>query len=213
VSPISAAEPIDFWFSIGSLYTFLTVMRLDEVAAARGVSFRWRPFSVRAIMQEMNNDPSSQPGKLAYAFRDLERRAAMYGFPLPAKPPYPLANFDLANRLAVLGAREGWCAAYVRAAYRLWFLGGKPAGDEPNVSASLRAAGQDAERAVARARSSEIGRAYAAATDAARALGVFGVPSFTVGRELFWGDDRLEDAIAWRAAGGTSAAPAATGGR
>ena len=70
-------QPIDFWFSIGSMYTYLSVMRLPGVAT----DFRWRPFSVRAIMIEMDNLPRNKPLKLAYMWRDLERRAQTHGLP------------------------------------------------------------------------------------------------------------------------------------
>jgi len=99
------SDPIDFWFSIGSLYTFLTVMRMDRVEDTTDVRFVWRPFRIRTIMEEMNNLPGTQPRKLAYAFRDVHRRAALYGFAFEGQPPYPLANSDLANRVAVVGAR------------------------------------------------------------------------------------------------------------
>ena len=75
-----ASEPIDFWFSIGSMYTFLTVMRIDRVEDTSDVRFVWRPFSVKAIMIEMDNRPMSKPKKLAYMWRDLHRRAELYGF-------------------------------------------------------------------------------------------------------------------------------------
>ena len=61
--------PIDFWFSIGSIYTYLAVMRLPEVEKQSGVSFHWRPFSIRVIMKEMNNFPASKPQKLAWGVR------------------------------------------------------------------------------------------------------------------------------------------------
>ncbi len=112
---MTQATPIDFWFSIGSLYTYLTVMRIDRVEDAADVTFRWRPFSVRAIMREMDNRPLSKPAKLAYMWRDVERRAAMYLCDFNKRPPFPIKNFDLANRIAVVGAAEGWCADYVRA--------------------------------------------------------------------------------------------------
>src|SRR3954462_6427192 len=107
--------PIDFWFSIGSMYTFLTVMRIDRVEDTTDVRFVWRPFSVKAIMIEMDNRPMSKAKNLAYMWRDLHRRAEMYGFAFEGEAPYPLQNFDLANRVAIVGAEEGWCADYVRA--------------------------------------------------------------------------------------------------
>ena len=133
------AFPIDFWFSIGSLYTYLAVMRLPEVEARTGAAFRWRPFSVRTIMIEMDNIPAKKPAKLAYSWRDVERRAEAYGYPFPSRPPYPLQNSDLANRIATVGAAEGWCPDYVRAAYRRWFLDHEEAGSErSNVGLSAR---------------------------------------------------------------------------
>ncbi|MBV8837595.1 MAG: DsbA family protein, partial [Alphaproteobacteria bacterium] len=95
-------EPIDFYFSIGSMYTFLTVMRMDRVEDVTDIRFVWRPFSVRDIMIEMDNRPMSKPLKLAYMWRDLHRRAEMYGFAFEGEAPYPLKEFDLANRVALV---------------------------------------------------------------------------------------------------------------
>src|SRR5262249_14982665 len=73
-------DEIEFWFSIGSTYTYLAVSRLGQVEAARSVRFRWRPFSVLSLMCEMNNIPfSTKPAKAAYMWRDIERRASLYG--------------------------------------------------------------------------------------------------------------------------------------
>ncbi|MBM3530942.1 MAG: 2-hydroxychromene-2-carboxylate isomerase [Alphaproteobacteria bacterium] len=193
--------PIDFWFSIGSLYTYLSVMRIDRIEELDGVAFRWRPFNVRAIMAEMDNRPASKPVKAAYLWRDLERRASKQHVDFNGRPPYPLKEFDLANRIAVVAADEGWCDDYARATYARWFGLNEEAGSEPNVSNSLREIGQDPARALALAQSDAVGRAYDAATDEARGLGIFGAPTFAVNGELFWGDDRLEDAVRWLKAG------------
>lgn len=189
---------IDFWYSIGSTYTYLSVMRLDDVARSAGVTFRWRPFNVRHVMIEQNNIPfKDKPVKAAYMWRDVQRRANQYGL-FPAIPaPYPLPGLVLANQIAVLGASEGWVEDYTRAAYRRWFEDGEPAGEEPNISASLTEAGQDPERVLAQVQSPAIVAALAEATEEAMALGVFGSPTFVVAREVFWGDDRLDDAIRW----------------
>lgn len=198
---MTQSTPIQFWFSIGSTYTYLTVARLPQVEARAGASFEWRPFSVRAIMIEQNNIPfATKPVKAAYMWRDIERRADLYGVPVKVPAPYPLKEFDLANRVAVVGAREGWCAQYVRAAYRRWFVDGLEAGSEPNLSQSIAEAGQDPARVVAEAESAAAEAAYLAATDEARKLGIFGAPTFVSHGEVFWGDDRLDDAIAWHRA-------------
>jgi 2-hydroxychromene-2-carboxylate isomerase len=191
-------DAIDFWFSTGSTYTYLAVSRLEKVAAAQGIRFNWRPFSVRAIMREQNNVPfATKPVKMGYMWRDIERRAALDDLEAKVPAPYPLQEFDLANRLALLGLDEGWGKPYIVASYRRWFVDGQEPALEPNLSASLREVGQDPARVVEQARSERIGRAYDAATDEARRLGIFGSPTFALHGELFWGDDRLDDALRW----------------
>src|SRR5581483_8408303 len=193
-----ASGAIDFWFSVGSTYTYLTVSRLEKVAAAEGVVFNWRPFSVRAIMREQNNIPfAGKPVKSAYMWRDIQRRAAMYGLAAKVPAPYPLREFDLAHCLALAVLSEGWGRAYIIASYRRWFADGQEPALEPNLSASLAEAGQNPAAALQRAQAEDIGRKYDAETGEARRLGIFGSPTFAVGEELFWGDDRLDDALRW----------------
>jgi 2-hydroxychromene-2-carboxylate isomerase len=189
---------IDFWFSIGSTYTYLSVMRLAEVERASGVAFRWRPFSVRQIIDEQNNRPFiTKPVKMAYMWRDIERRAAMYRLPIKVPAPYPLAQWDVVNRIAVLAAQEGWVKDYAEVTFRRWFQNGLEPGVKPNLSESLEECGQESMRVLSRSQRGDIGDAYEAATAEARELGIFGSPTFVVGNELFWGDDRLDDAMTW----------------
>lgn len=191
-------QGIDFWFSVGSTYTYLTVMRLPEVQKESGVRFNWHPFSVRQIMVEMDNIPfATKPAKEAYMWRDVERRAARYGIAISVPAPYPLQHFDLANEIAVLALNEGWCEEYVRSTYRYWFQHGLEAGSDANLERVFDEIGQDRARVLRAVQSEEVGSAYRAATDVARARGVFGAPTFIVGDEVFWGDDRLEDAVAF----------------
>ena len=194
---------LDFWYSIGSTYSYLTVMRIADAAAQAGVTVRWRPFNVRHVMTVQNNIPfKDKPEKTAYMWRDIERRAQRYGFHVRLPAPYPLPELVLANQIAALGAAEGWGPAYTQAAYRCWFEAGQPAGEDPNLSASLQAAGQDPARVLAEAQMDRTVQALAKATEEAMALGIFGAPSFAVGKEIFWGDDRLEDALLWAQGGG-----------
>lgn len=189
---------IDFWYSIGSTYSYLSVMRLPKVVRAAGVAFRWLPFDVRHIMLEQNNIPfRSKPVKAAYMWRDIERRADGYGLHPVLPAPYPLPELVFANRVAIVGAEEGWAEDYTRATYQRWFEQGQPAGEEPNLSASLTEIGQDPARISARAQQDEIAHALDAATAKAMSLGIFGAPTFVVGEEVFWGDDRIDDAVAW----------------
>ena len=192
-------KEIDFWFSIGSTYTYLSVTRLTEVSQKTGASFSWKPFSVRKIMREMDNIPfpPNKQTKVEYMWRDIERRARSYGFKANVPAPYPLKELDLANRVAVLAMQEGWCEDYVRETYRLWFIDGHEAGSDVNLTRTLSEVGQDKLRVLELADSSDVEAAYLNQTESAKQAGIFGSPSFIVDGELFWGDDRLEDAINW----------------
>jgi 2-hydroxychromene-2-carboxylate isomerase len=108
-----------------------------------------------------------------------------------------LSGLVLANQIAILGKEEGWIEAYTQATYRRWFEKGEPAGEEPNISGSLTEIGQDVDRVMGLATSQEIASMLDKETIEAKALGVFGSPSFVVSDEVFWGDDRLEDAVSW----------------
>ena len=192
-------KEIEFWFSIGSTYTYLSVTRLKEVEQKFEVKFSWQPFSVRKIMLEMDNVPfpPTKQVKADYMWRDIERRAQGYGFEAKVPAPYPLKEFDLANTIAVIGMQEGWCSDYVIATYRRWFVAGLEPGREPNVSESLREIDQDPERVLELAADETIAKAYLSQTEQAQSKNIFGSPSFIVDGELFWGDDRLEDAVNW----------------
>jgi len=192
-------KKIEFWFSIGSTYTYLSVIRLKEVEEKFGVKFSWQPFSVRKIMLEMDNVPfpPTKQVKADYMWRDIERRAYSYGFEAKVPAPYPLKKFDFANSVAVLGVQEGWCADYVSATYRRWFVDGLEPGSEPNVSESLREIGLKPGNVLKLAADDKIQKAYLKQTEQAQSKNIFGSPSFIVDDELFWGDDRLEDAVNW----------------
>jgi 2-hydroxychromene-2-carboxylate isomerase len=195
---LMAADPVDFWFTMGSTYTYLSVMRLDDLQKSSGIRFRWRPFHLLVILQEMKHVPfADKPAKSAYMWRDIERRAAMYGLTVSLPVPYPAKQSIMANLVAIVGMRQGWGVDFVRAAYRRWFQLGQETGSEPNVSESLRDIGQEPQSVLALANATDATAALMAETEAAKKLGIFGSPTFVVGRELFWGDDRLEDAISW----------------
>ena len=192
-------KDIDFYFSIGSTYTYLSVTRILNVEKKNQVKFNWKPFSVRAIMKEMNNIPfpKDKKNKVDYMWRDIERRAEGYGFFAKTPVPYPLSEFDLANKLAILGLKEGWGIDYVRTTYKRWFQEAKEPATEPNISEICTELKIDKEKVISEANSEEIEKEYLANTESARKNKVFGSPSFIVNSEIFWGDDRMEDAIKW----------------
>ena len=190
---------IDFFFSIGSTYTYLSVTRILEVEKKNQVKFTWKPFSVRAIMKEMNNIPfpKDKLNKVNYMWRDIERRAEGYGFFAKTPVPYPLSEFDLANQIAILGLEKGWGIDYVRLTYKKWFQEGKEPAIDPSITEVCRELNIDKDEIISQANSKEIINNYNLNTNSARDNKIFGSPSFVVKNEIFWGDDRMEDAINW----------------
>ena len=190
---------IDFFFSIGSTYTYLSVTRILEVEKKNQVKFTWKPFSVRAIMKEMNNIPfpKDKLNKVNYMWRDIERRAEGYGFFAKTPVPYPLSEFDLANQIAILGLEKGWGIDYVRLTYKKWFQEGKEPAIDPSITEVCRELNIDKDEIISQANSKEIINNYNLNTNSARDNKIFGSPSFVVKKEIFWGDDRMEDAVNW----------------
>ena len=192
------SRELDFFFYIGSTYTYLSVNRVAKIAAHEGIGLRWRPFHVRAIMIEQNNRPFvGKPVKLKYMWRDVERRAIRYGIPFKSIPDYPVDPEGLANRVAVLAAEEGWCPEYARATYRDWFLENKAPGDPEHLRLMLSRLGKDPDSTISRANGETIRSRYDSETEHAKRLGIFGSPTFVCDTEIFWGDDRFEDAMEW----------------
>ena len=190
---------IDFYFSIGSTYTYLSVTRILDVEKKHQVKFNWIPFSVRIIMKEMNNIPfpKDKQNKVDYMWRDIERRAEGYGFFAKTPVPYPLTEFDLANKLAILGLKQGWGIDYVKLTYKRWFQDGKEPATEPNISEIFQELKVDKKKVMEDVTKDEIENQYQQNTNNARDNKVFGSPTFFVGKEIFWGDDRMEDSISW----------------
>ena len=190
---------IDFFFSIGSTYTYLSVTRILEVEKKNQVKFNWKPFSVRAIMKEMNNIPfpKEKLNKVNYMWRDIERRAQGYGFFAKTPVPYPLSEFDLANQIAILGLKKGWGIDYVRLSYKKWFQEGKEPAVDPSISEICKELKINKDEIISQANSKEIIKNYNLNTNLARDKKIFGSPTFIVEKEIFWGDDRMEDAINW----------------
>lgn len=181
-------KSIDFWFSIGSTYTYLTISRLNEVSTQEGLTFNWYPFSVRKIMMDMDNIPFTPPAKKIksdYMWRDIERRAGFYGFNPKIPAPYPLTEFDLANKLAVLGINEGWGMDYVISTYKRWFEQGKEPATEANLTEIFDELKLNKDEVMTQVQSTEIEKKYLENTEKAYSLGVFGSPTF-----IFEGEDR-----------------------
>lgn len=190
---------LEFWVGYGSTYTYLSVMRIDALATKAGVRIVWMPFNIRTLMIAKGLPAGPfipRPDKLAYMWRDLERRAQRRGLPYARPPQYPVDSQSTV-RVAFLAAKQGWCSEFTRKVFHMNFVEGRAIGGTGNLEAALRELGRDPEQVVRQAHEPENENGLAAQTQAAIDLGIFGSPTFRVGGELFWGDDRLEDAIEW----------------
>ena len=193
-------EPtLDFWFEFGSTYSYPAALRIAEVARGAGVRVSWRPFLLGPIFgaQGWNDSPFNiYPVKGHYMWRDLERICARLRVPFRRPSQFP-RNGLLAARVACMGAAEPWMPDFVRGVYRANFAEDRDIAEPAIVAEILAALGVAAAEVLERAQGAASKQQLRAQTDEAIRLGIFGAPTFVVGGELFWGNDRLEDALAW----------------
>jgi 2-hydroxychromene-2-carboxylate isomerase len=190
---------LDFWFEFASTYSYPAAARIEDVARAAGVRVTWRPFLLGPIFarQGWNDSPFNiYPEKGRYMWRDLERICALRRLPFRHPSQFP-RNGLLAARVACTSASEPWLPSFVRAIYDANFARDRDIARPETVAEVLDGLGLPAAGLLERAQSAEGKERLRAQTDEAIRLGVFGAPTFVVGGELFWGNDRLEDAIAW----------------
>jgi 2-hydroxychromene-2-carboxylate isomerase len=191
---------IEFWYEFASTYSYPAAMRVEKVAAPKGVTVRWRPFLLGPIFgaQGWTDSPFNlYPAKGRNMWRDLERICEAEDLPLK-QPPFRFPQNGLkVARIALAGVTDGWTPAFTRAVYTANFAEQKDIADDGVLATILGKLGVDAEQAVSAANSSDNKQALKAQTEEAIARGIYGAPSFLVGQELFWGNDRLEQAVAW----------------
>lgn len=190
------AKTMDFYFFYGSIHSYLSVMRIEGLASLAGVEVCWRPFNLREILIEQNNTGFvKNPVKMDYFWRDVERRAVRDKIPFVGRAPYPADPDLLALRVGLIAAEENWCAEYSRATFHEWFIGQRAPGVADHVERVLVSLGKSPEPIIMKATETSTDVLLRQATGAARGLGIFGAPTFTIGHEIFWGDDRLGDAL------------------
>lgn len=193
----TATRAIEFWFDFGSNYSYLSVMRIEALAAARHVQILWRPFLLGPVFRQLGFDNSPfvlQKEKGAYVWKDMERQCRKYDIALTRPSVFPRAAL-LAMRVAVLGANEAWIAGYCRKIVQLNFADDRDIGSVEVVSEALDVLGLPAQRLIADAQSDANKLRLREQTESAMNKHIFGAPTFFVGGEMFWGNDRLEDAL------------------
>jgi 2-hydroxychromene-2-carboxylate isomerase len=188
---------IDFFYEFASTYSYIAAMRIAPLAQAAGVTVRWRPFLLGPIFKAQGWDTSPfnlYPAKGRYMVRDCERQCTALGLTLRVPDPFP-QNTLLAARVATAALAEGWGEDFSRAVYRAEFAEGRNIGQPEVIATIVRELGHDGEASLARAQSEAIKQSLRAATEEAQRLEIFGAPSFIAAGELFWGNDRLEQAL------------------
>lgn len=190
---------IDFFYEFASPYSYLSATRIDAMAEARGIAVRWRPFLLGPIFsrQGWNTSPFNiYPAKGRYMWRDVGRLATARGLPMVQPDPFP-QNGLLAAR-CVLAAGPSAHATATRAIFHVGFGEGGQISDPEVLRPTLDAAGLDGTALLAAAGGDPAKLALKANTNAAIEHGIFGAPSFlTPDGEMFWGDDRIDDALGW----------------
>ncbi len=199
-----AVLDFEFWFEFGSTYSYLSAARIEDVAGAADVPISWKAFLLAPIFKEQGWDDSPfniYPAKGRYMWRDVERLCAKYGIPFTRPSRFP-RNGLLAARVACLvsAAPKHWLPDFVRAVFRANFAEDREIGDLAEIRSILASLGQPGVELVERAQTAENKQRLRDQTRRAGELGIFGAPSFVVDGELFWGNDRLEDALAWHRA-------------
>ncbi len=192
------APEIEFWFEFGSNYSYLSVMRIEEEARRYGVRIAWKPLLLGPIFHAlgMENSPFVlQKEKGAYVQQDMARLCRKYGLAPWVKPSvFPRLGM-LPLRIALLGVDEPWIGAFCRKVMELNFVRDQDINQPEQMVPILAELGLSALGLTERAQSEPIKTRLRDQTEQARGKGIFGAPTFFVGTEMFWGNDRLDDAL------------------
>lgn len=193
---------VDFWFEFGSTYSYPAAMRIEALARQKGVSVNWRAFLLGAIFREQGLADSPfnlNPVKGRYMWRDLERTCDALGIPFRRPSQFP-RNGLLASRVACFYHDAPWLPAFTRAVYRANFAVDADISDAAVVGECIADAGADPDEVLGQAQSDASKRKLREQTDEAMRIGLFGAPTIVIGDELFWGNDRLPEALDWATA-------------
>lgn len=190
---------MEFWFEFASTYSYPAAMRIEALAKSAGVSVIWKPVLLGPIFQAQGYESSpfvAFPVKGQYMWRDVERLCAKYGIDWRQPGSFPRTSV-LAARIGCSEVDAAWLPAFVRAVYHANFAEDRNIADDATIHACLRALDLDADAIIAHATSAEEKTKLREQGAQALSRGLFGAPSFVVDGELFWGNDRLEDALEW----------------
>lgn len=187
-------KTVEFFFDVGSPTTYLAWTQLPAIARETGAQISWRPMLLGGVFKATGNaSPVTVPAKGRWMGGDIARFARRYGVPFTFNPNFPINTLTLMRGAAGLQLRQPErLAAYLDAVFRALWVDAVDFNQAPEIARVLDAAGFDADPFVALVGDPEVKAALMATTEEAVARGVFGAPSFFVGGQLFFGQDRLD---------------------
>jgi len=188
---------IEFWFEFGSNYSYLSVMRIENAAREKAVPIIWKPFLLGPIFRAMGmaNSPFVlQKEKGAYVWRDMERQCRKYGLQWRQPSTFPRLGV-VPSRVALIGADQPWIGAFCRRVMELNFVLDQDINQTDRLAPILKELGLSAGTILDQAQAEPMKQRLRDQTEQARCRGIFGAPTFFVGTEMFWGNDRLDDAL------------------
>jgi 2-hydroxychromene-2-carboxylate isomerase len=191
------SREIEFWFEFGSIYSYLSVMRIEPLAAKHGTQVSWQPFLLGPIFQSFgwNSSPFVlQKEKGEYVWQDIARQCEKYGIPWNKPSQFPRLGV-LPLRIMLVGAGQSWVGEFAKRVMLLNFYLDREINSADAIGGILAELGQSSADVLARAQSDPIRKRLREQTDTAKQRKIFGAPTFFVGGEMFWGNDRLEDAL------------------
>ncbi|HKS55181.1 MAG TPA: 2-hydroxychromene-2-carboxylate isomerase [Steroidobacteraceae bacterium] len=191
---------LEFWFEFASTYSHVAALRIETIARAAGVSVIWKPFLLGPIFRKQgwNDSPFNlYPAKGVYMWQDMARQCAKHGVPFRKPSAFPRPSL-LATRIGLaLDPTPQRVAEFSRRVYLANFHEDVDTTNDDIVRGLLLSMGwPDAEAVLAQATSAETKERLRLRGDEAFERGIFGAPTFLIGSELYWGNDRLEDALA-----------------
>lgn len=193
------APTIEFWFDFASTYSYPAAMRVEDAALRYGCRVQWRPFLLGPIFksQGWSDSPFNiYPVKGRYMWRDLERLCATLQIRFRKPREFP-RNSLLATRIASAGEDTAWLPEFARRVYAANFADDRDIAEPAVLLECLSGLTQDPAAILTAARGQDAKAQVRRSTERAIRLGIFGAPTFVVGEELFWGNDRLEAALHW----------------
>lgn len=185
---------VDFLFDFGSPAAYLAWTQLPKLVADTGAHVVMKPMLLGGVFQSTGNRaPITVPAKGSYLFKDLNRHAKAYGVPLVMNPHFPINTITLMRVDVALTLRaDPRLDAYRAAVFPAIWAEQKNMGDPATVAQVLAPAGFAADELVALASDPQVKETLKTWTQDAVDRGVFGAPTFFVGDEMFWGQDRLD---------------------